>query len=342
MAPWPYVLAVAVLLAFAVPQAFAHLDHLPHYNGMQRGVENYVIHQALDPEYAGPGELAAILFSIQDDDGNDVRDVETMVEIYSSTGERVKAFPWTKYDVGDFTLFYTFPKAGNYQLVVSVANGPVNSNTIDPPRGTLLGTAGCNCERVISNINISTSFGDVFTYTILGAVFVPITGLGSVLWLSFRKKRSAGQLSDRSEIIKYAVMLSALGGGMVHFAVFSEHGSLRLEYPIFLITAGGMQVSYGIMYIMLTLTANAGANAAQYYRKTVALNLFGMAGTAVLVGLYTYSVILPPPLSPNNEPEAVSVAGILAKSVEVFLVGGILYLMRYEKRKLQAQISSKT
>lgn len=342
MAPWPYVLAVAALLAFTIPPAFAHLDHLPHYNGMQRGVENYAIHQALEPEYAGPGQLTAILFSIQDLDGNDARNVEAMVEIYASTGERVKAFPWTRYDVGDFTLYYTFPKAGNYHLIVSVANGPVNSNTIDPPRGTLLSTAGCNCERVVSNLNISASFGDIFTYTVLGAIFVPIAGLGSVLWLSFRKKRSAGQLSDRSEIIKYAVMLSALGGGMVHFAVFSEHGSLRLEYPIFLITAGGMQVSYGIMYIMLTLTSATGVDRRQYYRKTVALNLFGLAGTAILVGLYTYSVILPPPLSPNDQPEAVSIAGLLAKSVEVFLVGGILYLMRYEKKKLQEHITSKT
>lgn len=343
MAPWPFVVAVAVLVAFSAPQAFAHLDHLPHYNGIQRGVENYVIHQALEPEYAGPGELTAMIFSIQDYDGRDVRDVEAMVEIYSSTGERIKAFPWTKYDVGDFTLYYTFPQAGNYQLVVSVANGPVNSNTIDPQRSTLLSTSGCNCERVLSNLNISASFGDIFTYTVLGAIFVPLVGIGSVLWLSYKKKRSMGQMSDRSEMIKYAVMLSAVGGGMVHFAVFSDHASLRIEYPIFLITAGGMQVSYGMMYIMLTLTSEAGAKRTRhYYRKTVALNLFGMAGTAVLVGLYTYSVIFPPPLSPIDQPEAVSIEGILAKSVEVFLVGGILYLMRYEKKKLQAQVSSKT
>lgn len=342
VASWPYVLAIAALLAFSIPQAFAHLDHLPHYNGMQRGVQDYVIHQALEPEYAGPDQLTAMIFSIQDRNGNDTYNVETMIEIYSSTGERLKAFPWTNYDVGDFTLYYTFPEAGNYHLVVSVANGPVNSNTIDPPRNTLLGTADCNCERVISNLHISATFGDIFTYTVLGAIFVPLAGIGSVLWLSFRKKRSAGQLSDRSEIIKYAVMLSALGGGMVHFAVFSEHGSLRLEYPIFLIIAGGMQVSYGIMYIMLTLTSGAGMPPARYYRKTVTLNLFGMAGTAVLVGLYTYSVIFPPPLSPVDQPEAVSIEGILAKSVEVFLVGGILYLMRYEKKKLQEQIPSKT
>lgn len=339
MALWPFVLAVAALLAFSAPQVFAHLDHLPHYNGMQRGVEDYIIHQALEPEYAGPGQLTAIIFSVQDYDGNDVRDVETMVEIYSSTGDRVKAFPWTKHDIGDFTLYYTFPEAGNYHLILSVANGPVNSNTIDPPRGTLLSTLGCNCERVVSNLNLSASFGDIFTYTVLGAIFVPLSGLGSVLWLSYRKKRNMGQLGDRSEMIKYAVMLSAVGGGMVHFAVFSDHASLRLEYPIFLITAGGMQVTYGMLYIMLTLTSETGADRLQHYRKTVALNLFGMVGTAILVGLYTYSVIFPPPLSPNNQPEAVSIAGILAKLVEVFLVGGILYLMRYEKKKLRAQVT---
>jgi hypothetical protein len=343
VATWPYVLAVAALLALSVPQAFAHLEHLPHYNGMQRGVQDYVIHQALEPEYAGPGQVTAMIFSIQDHNGNDTRDVEAMVEIYASSGERVKAFPWTTYDIGDFVLYYTFPQAGNYHLIVSVANGPVNSNVIDPPRGTLLSTAGCNCERVVSNLNISASFGDIFTYTVLGAVFVPLGGLGTVLWLSYRKKRNAGQLRDTTEIVKYAVMLSAVGGGLVHFAVFSDHASLRLEYPIFLIVAGGMQVSYGMMYIMLTLTSEiVTLSPRQYYRKTVVLNLFGMAGTTVLVGLYTYSVIFPPPLSPVDQPEAVSVAGILAKSVEVFLVGGILYLMRFEKKKLQAHISSKT
>lgn len=343
MASWPFVLAIAALVVFSAPQAFAHLDHLPHYNGIQRGVEDYTIHQALEPEYAGPDELTAIIFSVQDHRGNDVQNVETMVEIYSSNGERVKAFPWTKHDVGDFTLYYTFPRVGNYHLVFSIANGSVNSNSIDPPRSTLLSTAGCNCERVISNLSISENFGEIFTYTVLGAIFVPLGGLGSVLWLSYRKKRSIGQLRDTSEIMKYAVMLSAVGGGMVHFAVFSDHASLRLEYMIFLIIAGGMQVAYGMLYILLTLTSEVVAGGPrQYYRKTVALNLFGLAGTAVLVGLYTYSVIFPPPLSPVDQPEAVSIEGILAKSVEVFLVGGIIYLMRYEKKKLQNQISSKT
>jgi hypothetical protein len=70
----------------------------------------------------------------------------------------------------------------------------------------------------------------------------------------------------------------------------------------------------------------------------VAVNLFGLVGTAVLLGLYAYSVTLPPPLSPTGVPESVDIAGILAKSVEVFTVIGIVYLMRLEKRRLQSYL----
>jgi hypothetical protein len=76
-----------------------------------------------------------------------------------------------------------------------------------------------------------------------------------------------------------------------------------------------------------------------YYRKTVALNLFGLIGTAVLIGLYIYAVTFPPPLSPNNRPEGVDVAGVLAKSTEVILVFGIVYLMRGEKKRFSARMA---
>ncbi len=339
---WPYALSVVALILFAAPAAFAHLEHLPHYNGNEGHVEKYFIYQALDPEYSAPGEPTAITFSIQDFDGKDVKNVETMVEIYAS-GQRLAAFPWTKQEVGDFSLFYNFPDIGVYQIVLSIANGPVNSNAVDPPRSTLVSSLGCDCERVVFNVNISKTFGAVFTTTILGALTLPLAGLGIILWLNYRKKKGAGQLRTPGEIAKYAIMLAAIAGGMVHFAVYSEHGSLRLEYPIFLISAGGMQVSYGMMYVLLTLTSEAGSiGPAQYYRKTLILNLFGLTGTFILLGLYAYSTIIAPPLSPTNAPESVSLAGVLAKSLEAFLVVGILYLMRFEKKKLQERISSKT
>jgi len=52
-------------------------------------------------------------------------------------------------------------------------------------------------------------------------------------------------------------------------------------------------------------------------------------------GVEVQGVIFPPPLSPTNEPEEVEIVGILRKSLEIFLLIGVIYLMRWEKKKLQ-------
>ena len=71
------------------------------------------------------------------------------------------------------------------------------------------------------------------------------------------------------------------------------------------------------------------------YKHNMAVNLFGFIGTAVLVGLYIYVVVFPPPLSPTNQPEEIEIAGILSKSVEVALLVGIAYIMRMDRRAFQ-------
>ena len=338
---FPALLAISLLLVISAVPAYAHFEHFTHYNGRGDGVGQYYVFEALEPDYAGPGEPAAIMFSVQDNDGHDTYDLETMVEVYASSGERLKAFPWTKQDVGDFSVFYTFPQVGGYQIVLSIADGPVNTNSIDPPRGTLGSSSGCNCERLVFNAAISQGFGTIYNATLAGAVFGPLAIFGAVLGLTYWSKKKSGRfVSAPGDTVRYIVTLAAIAGGLVHFAIYSGHASLRLEYSIFLIVAGGMQVTYGILYTMLTLTASTAGRARpqDHYRKTVTVNLFGLLGTAVLLGLYTYSVTLPPPLSPTGQPEDVDVAGILAKAVEVFTMIGIVYLMRLERRRLEAYL----
>jgi hypothetical protein len=58
-------------------------------------------------------------------------------------------------------------------------------------------------------------------------------------------------------------------------------------------------------------------------------------GTAVLIGLYIYVLIFPPPLSPTNQPEKIEIAGILSKSLEVALLVGIVFIMRLDKQAFQ-------
>jgi hypothetical protein len=339
-------LAVMVLLlplSYLVP-AYAHFDHLAHYNNGGGYIGPYYAYEALEPEYAGPNEPVAVLFSVQDRDGHDTYNIHTMVEIYSATtGERLKAWPWTEQEIGDFQLFYNFPEVGSYQIVLSVAKdgNPVNPNSIDPPRVTLSSTASCNCDRVIFNVSITKNFGTIWNAMMLIAISLPLSVFGGVIVWNYRRTIKSGRYhrSVRRDTIRYMIMLAAIAGGIVHLAVYAEHALLRLEYSIFLLVAAGMQIVYGVLYTLLTL-AGLGANesAHKYYQKKLAVNLFGLIGTGILLGLYAYSVILPPPLSPNDEPEDIDFAGILAKSIEVFTVIGIVYLMRIEKHQLAGQL----
>lgn len=73
-------LAVSLLLVSVVP-AYAHFDHFSHYNGRGGGVGQYYVYEKLEPDYAAPGEPTAIMFSVQDYDGRDRYNIETMVEV---------------------------------------------------------------------------------------------------------------------------------------------------------------------------------------------------------------------------------------------------------------------
>ncbi len=342
-------LALVVLLPLSslVP-AYAHFEHLSHYNNRGGHIGPYYAYEALEPDYAGPNEPVAVMFSVQDRNGQDTYNIQTMVEIYSATtGERLKAWPWTQQEIGDFHVFYNFPEVGSYQIVLSVAKdgNPVNLNSIDPPRPTLSSTMGCNCDRAIFNVSITKNFGTIWNVMMLVALSLPISVFGGVLAWNYKRMIKSGryQRNMRTDTIRYMIMLAAIAGGVVHLAVYAEHALLRLEYSIFLLAAAGMQIVYGVLYTLLTLAGlGADESAHKYYQKKLAVNLFGLIGTGILLGLYAYSVILPPPLSPNDEPEDIDFAGILAKSIEVFTVFGIVYLMRIEKHQLTSQIKEQT
>jgi heme/copper-type cytochrome/quinol oxidase subunit 3 len=335
-------------------KSYAHFGHLAHYNTGGLGLGKYYINEQIDPEYTPPGQPSKISFSIQDTNGNDVYNVVTMVEIYSeSTGERVNVYPWTKQDRGDFDLYYVFPRVGLYEIVISIADDAnsnrVNLYGVDPPRSILSSNLNCNCDRAVFNMSVSNNFGNIFNLAVFGGIISAIVVFGVVLVFTYRsrmKRRSTNgdlyQNLTKNEIIKYSVLLLAISSGIVHLAVYSEHGGLRIEYSIFLLTAGATQIAYSMLYTLLTITDQSSTGQSRefaklYYRKSVIINLFGLIGSSVLLGLYTYSVTFPPPLSPNNIPEDIDFGGILDKSLELALVIGIVYLMRSEKRNLQSQ-----
>lgn len=339
-----------IILGFASTNiAFSHLEHLPHYNGGFSGVGKYYIFQGMEPDYPRPGEPAGIVFSVQDNRGNDMKNIVTMVEIYDEkSGDRIAVFPWTKHDIGDFRLYYTFPRIGNYILVVSVVDdSPASENRMglaSPARSTLLDRSDCDCERGLMNISVTNNFGTIYYGSIFTGIFMGIAVLGVVLGLMFLKRRKtimSANIKDK-QVLKYCILFLAMASGFVHIAVFPGHASLRIEYSIFLFAAGAAQFAYGIVYILISLNeskmSNDMASVRIHYRKTSILNMFGLIGSSVLLGLYLYSVIFPPPLSPNNVAEQVEVAGVLAKSTEAILVGGVVYLMVWERRRFKSEL----
>jgi hypothetical protein len=337
-----------------VSKSYGHFGHLAHYNTGGTGLSKYYINEQLDPEYTPPNQPTKISFSIQDNaNGNDVRNILTMVEIYSvSTGDRISVYPWTRQDIGDFDLYYSFPRLGLYEVVLSIADAVdsnrVNLYGVDPPRTILSSNLNCGCERAVFNVSVSQNFGSIFNLAVFGGIISAIVVFGAVLLFTYRKRISSKGSSlypnlKKDEVIKYVILLLAVSSGIVHLAVFSEHGGLRIEYSIFLLAAGAAQIAYSMLYVLLTITGESAADKSReyvgsYYRKTVAVNLFGLVGSAILLGLYTYSVTLPPPLSPNNVPEDVDIGGILDKALELALVVGIIYLLKAERRKLRSEL----
>jgi hypothetical protein len=349
----PFKLTLACLSFFIILNsgglAYSHLEHLPHYNGGFAGVGKYYIFQAMEPDYPRPGEPSAILFSIQDSKANDLKDIVTMVEIYDDrSGSRVAVFPWTKHDVGDFKLYYTFPRVGNYAIVVSVADDSLSNEEkiglTTPARTTLLDRSGCDCERGLMNISVNNNFGMIYYGSIFTGVIMGISVLGLVLAVIFVKRRKmimSANIRDR-QVLKYCILLLAMASGFVHIAVFPTHASLRIEYSIFLFSAGAAQFAYGIVYVLISLnesnTRDNIMSTRKNYQKTVVLNLFGLIGSSVLLGLYLYSVVFPPPLSPNNVAEQIEIGGIIAKSTEAILILGVVYLMIWERRRFKLEI----
>ena len=342
------ILSVILLLIFATilfnSQASAHFQHLSHYNGGGANLGKYYVNQALEPEYARPGEPANIEFSIQDADGNDISNVQIMVEIYqSSTGKRIELFPWKIYRTGDFEVPYIFNELGNYQVVVSLANeNSVQSHSVDS-RNILSSTLDCDCNRAVFNISISENFGTIWNSVMAITILLPITVFGFALLQNYLNKKKKGIQPSKQETVKYVIMLVALAGGIIHLVVYADHAGLRLEYSIFLLAAACAQIAFGSLYVIITMyesDSKSSQSIISHYHNTVLINTIGFIGTALLLGLYIYVIIFPPPLSPDNQPEEIEIQGILAKSVEFVLIVGIIYLMKYEKTKMKIQLDS--
>jgi hypothetical protein len=141
---------------------------------------------------------------------------------------------------------------------LSIANGYGQPHDIqaDLSRPTLSSNLNCNCDRVVFNASVSNSFGSIYKSTLTIGIVASIVIFGAIMGLTYkkRKKSKLDQKLTKGELLKWSVMLLAIAAGLVHLAVYSDHALLRIEYSIFLLTAGASQIAYGMLYALVTLT----------------------------------------------------------------------------------------
>ena len=339
--------ATALISFGNASDVWGHLEGVPFHNGGGGRAGEYWVNTAVDPYFAVPNKNTGLVFSVQDDYGNDVYGIYTMVEIYDSANHnRIFLQPWKYQKIGDFTVDYTFKKPGLYQVVLSVSDSSYHS-TNQPARDILFYNMGCNCHRTVSNVAISESFGVVWDIIMGIVVVMPITVFGSALYLNYRRtsKNWRNRTVGRLESFRYIVMLTAIASGIVHFLVYAQHASMRVEWSLFLLISASLQVTYGVNFLVSTMTKShkikdetrgftdmrPSKALAKYLITPMRTHLIGILGNASLIGLYIYVIIFPAPLSPDNLPEDLSILGILSKTTEVLGLFSIYWLIRLER-----------
>lgn len=323
------------LLFFPVlSNSYAHLEH-GSSGGVMQG--KYFTFIGLDPKSPSPGIPAKIIFSIQDENANDVYDIETMVEIYSSNMEKRLFYqPWTVQHIGDFDVPFVFEDPGAYQIVLSVSEDDNPKKHVVSPRQTPSSSSDCNCTRMLFNVSVSETWDVIWNSLMVIIVVLPFSVFGYAMWKNYR---NINEKLSVYETLRYAIMFLAFAGGLIHLSIYVDHVPLRIEYGLFLLLAAISQIGFGVLSLSTLLFDTARQEPESTYRRNMAIYFFGLIGSAVLIGLYVYAISYPPPLSPENHPEHIDIAGISAKALEISLIGVIVYVINHERMRRKKQSS---
>ncbi len=330
-------IALLVVLPF-LPISYAHLEQSSS-GGVMQG--NYFSYIGFDPRNPAPDEPVKIIFSIQDENGNDLYDIQTMVEIYSDSMEkRIFYEPWREQNIGDFETPFVFEKSGTHQIILSISEEDNLQEHVVAPRSIPSSSLDCDCTRVLFNVSVSENWDNIWNSLMVVILVLPFSVFGYAMWNNYKNKTDSKQKLSKHETLRYVVMFLAFAGGIIHLSIYVDHAPLRVEYGMFLLLTAISQIGFGVLVLSIVLfTPNMSQKELRIiHRRNTAVYLFGIIGSAILIGLYLYAITFTPPLSPENHPEHIDIAGILAKSLEIALIGVIVYVMNLEHKLIKPSI----
>lgn len=323
---------VLIFLPFLFfPHIFAHLEQNSSGGAMEG---KFFATMGFEPRNPIQNTPTKILFSIQDKEGNHLENLQTMVEVYSTgTEKRLFLDSWNVQKYSDFEVLYNFKKSGTYQIVLSISEEKDLKEHVVPSRTILANSQSCNCTRMVFNVSVSEDLTNIWNSLIVIVVILPFSIFGFAMIMNYKNKRNS-QKTDHYETLRYIVVLLAFAGGLVHLSIYVNHVPLRIEYGMFLLLAAITQIGFGVLYLAVLLSDSIKSQKEQenHKKRNQAICLFGIIGSIILLGLYTYVVNFPPPLSPENHPEEVELAGIIAKVIEISLIGILALVIRWETR----------
>ncbi len=317
-----------------MPNSYAHLE-----SGSSGGVMmgNYYSYIGFEPRTPIPGESTKIIFSIQDTNGNDSYDIETMVEVYSANMEKRLFYEsWNTRNIGDFDIPFVFENSGTYQIILSISEEDDPKEQIVVPRSIPSSSSDCNCTRILFNVTVSEDWNNIWSSLMVVIVVLPFSVFGYAMWNNYKNKTNSNQKLGRYETLRYVIMLLAFAGGLIHLSIYVDHAPLRVEYGMFLLLAAISQIGFGVLLLSTVLSVSnmLQKDITSFYHRNLVIYLFGLMGSAILIGLYVYAVSFPLPLSPENHPEHIDIAGIIAKTLEISLIVVIVYVMNWERKFL--------
>jgi len=133
------------------------------------------------------------------------------------------------------------------------------------------------------------------------------------------KTRSANKLA-----YKYVVLTLALGVGIMHVLLASDHLiDVGMEHGIFFGIMGSAQIGFGLLFIA---------------KPTRILAIIGIVGTMGSTVLYFITRMAELP-EPFGAPEGIDQVGIIAKIVEVSLIAILTYLIVYLRKQMPVGIT---
>jgi biotin transporter BioY len=162
--------------------------------------------------------------------------------------------------------------------------------------------------------------------------WVGVFALGITVGLvSILRYKSNNSKSTSIRIIIISIAILSMSAGIIHLLLIQEHMEESFIWGIFFLISGIAQIIYSIIIIIVAEKLSPLNNKWPLY-------YFGIAGNALLVGIFVMARLFTPPFSseaaPINELEP---NGIVTIITEIFLIVLLAYLIKSSSRSQRSQ-----